>query len=178
MATAPSARLAIRSSRSSFAIASTAGTDIKWRAPARLRPRRFNDMLLIRSSHSRSERMFSSIQNPCTSSIRSAIYPQTFRKQLRQFLETAFCLSFVIDGTVRRSPTVICAIGDFAFKFPAPNLEFRIDFFNRLQRHALILDSVREIESRLDSRQDEMRARRGIGEKPAAMERCGRGNSV
>src|SRR5262245_11961911 len=64
MAPAPSARLAIQSSLSSFAIASTAETDIKWRAPARLRPRWSNDKTLIKSSHSLSEKTFASIQYP------------------------------------------------------------------------------------------------------------------
>src|SRR5262249_3360897 len=98
---------------------------------------------------------------------------QCFGEQLRQLLESASSLVFVVNRTVRRSPTVISAIVDFAFvsiAAGAPGFERAVELLNRLFRHALVLDGVREIEPRLDARQDEMRACGVIDEKPDAME--------
>src|SRR5262249_38742045 len=84
---------------SSFDTASTAGTDIKCRAPARLRPCRTCDTASIRSSHSRSERTLSIIQNPGQTPAHAArtscslttanILPSLFRYLLRFSLHFA-----------------------------------------------------------------------------------------
>src|SRR5262249_60069966 len=86
-----------------------------------------------------------------------------------------------VNRTVRRSPTVICALVDFAFvsiAAGAPGFERAVELLNRLFRHALVLDGVREIESRLDARQDEVRACWVVGEEPGTVERGGGGDSV
>src|SRR5215813_711528 len=103
---------------------------------------------------------------------------QSFREQFGQLLECAFGLWRVVYGAVERRPTVVSVIVDFAFEFTAPGLKRAIELFNRLFRHAVVLDGVREIESRLDARQREVRACGGVGEESDAVKRSGGGDPV
>src|SRR5262249_43838190 len=149
--------------------------DIRCRAPARLRLCRLCGTALIRLSHSAPERTLFSIQNPGRSmkSTPIASLLQCIPEQISQFLESAFGLGFVMDGAVRRGPTVISAFVYFALVSIAtrvPGFERTVELFNRLLRHAVVIDGVREIKSRLDARQDQMRACGAIGEKSYAVE--------
>src|ERR1700722_5181660 len=101
---------------------------------------------------------------------------QRAREQLRQFVERAIGLRLVVNRSVGRRPTVERAFVDFAFVFSAPRGKRSIELFDRLLRHAAIFGRVSEVESRLDARQHQMRARRFLAVETAAVERRHRGN--
>src|SRR6185312_3924007 len=95
-------------------------------------------------------------------------------QQLEQLHIVPFSLCFVVDaGTAGNGPAVMRAFISFAFGAARPTLQQRLEFLDRLGRHAAIVDRMAEIESRLDLRQEQMWAVRPIRIKSATME--GRG---
>src|SRR5581483_7151493 len=99
-------------------------------------------------------------------------------KEVRQLFKGSLRLRQIVSVAIRHGPPVKRAVINFALIPAAPLRQRFIEFVDRFLRHGAILRCVTEVEECLHAWDNQMRTRRLVREKTAAMERCRYADSV